>query len=103
MLPSVEQKGVCSAGLAWEYGRVLGRSREDLRFYPHHSTRFKDSAYSDFIYEAVQDVYEGKRAFFLLLEGKQSMILPKGCFVQGEPGAFRRFMDEKCGKAVIKV
>lgn len=77
--------------------------QEDSRFYPHHITRFRDSAYTDFPYSAVWDVYEGRRAFFLRMEGGELLLLPKSGFVQGEPGAFRRFMDEKCGKPVIKL
>lgn len=183
MLFSVEQTGLFSAGLVWEYGRVLGRSRrktltgkliffpgvwflfmgitfsvglaasireplteeeglgmlamvpvtlalllggiswcgicrlpaalvrllgqrrarESSRFYAHHITRFKDCAYIDYPYRAVLDVYEGKRAFFLRMEGEEVLVLPKSRFVQGETGAFRRFMDEKCGKPVIRV
>lgn len=183
MLFSVERRGPLSLGLAWEYGRALGRSRrktalgklllfpgayvlfmgvvftvgmiatigeslterealgmvvmvpltpalllwgmswcgicrlptalvrllkgrwnqEASSFYPNHITRFKDSAYTDYPYQAVQDVYEGRAAFFLRMEGRQLLFLPKTCFVRGEPGAFRRFMDEKSGKPVIKL
>ena len=79
------------------------QSPEDSRFYPNHITRFRDSAYTDYPYQAVRDVYEGRTAFFLLMEGGQLLLLLKSGFIQGEPGAFRRFMDEKCGKPVIKV
>jgi len=80
----------------------LRRAQEDCRFYPNHITRFKDSAYTDYAYPAVRSVYEGRRAFFLQMEGRQFLILQKSCFKTGAPAAFRRFMDEKGGRAVIR-
>ena len=176
MLFAVEQNGLFSPGLLWEYGRVLGKSRrktflgrllqlpgtwilfmgatftlgmfltlwepltddEELgmvlmvplnlllllwgtswtglfrllrlrrteksaRFYLSYMEECQDMIRTSCPYEAVRDVYEGRRAFFLQMEGSRFLILQKDCFMTGEPGAFRRLMDEKCGKPVNKL
>lgn len=71
-----------------------------------YSNRMEDTGSvfrMEYHYQSVRDVYEGKRAFFLVMEDKRFLILQKNCFVFGDPGAFRRFMDEQCGKPVNKL
>ena len=73
------------------------------RFYLNYLEEAREMSRANYPYEAVRDVYEGKQAFFLQLEGGQFLILRKDCFTTGEPGAFRRWMDEKSGKPVISL
>lgn len=81
----------------------LRRTEETTRFYLSYVEDIREMLRMNYPYEAVLDVYEGKRAFFLQLNSGQFLILQKDCFTLGEPGAFRRLMDEKTGKPVIKL
>lgn len=78
----------------------LRRAQMDARFYPNRLEEAGSSFRTEYPYQSVWNVYEGRRAFFLCLETHRLIILPKKCFTLGEPDAFRRFMDEKCGKPV---
>lgn len=81
----------------------LRRTEQSARFYLGYMEECRDMIRTSCPYEAVRDVYEGRRAFFLQMEGSRFLILQKDCFMTGEPGAFRRLMDEKCGKPVNKL
>ena len=81
----------------------LRRTEKSARFYLSYMEECQDMIRTSCPYKAVRDVYEGRRAFFLQMEGSRFLILQKDCFMTGEPGAFRRLMDEKCGKPVNKL
>ena len=85
--------------------RLLRVRRAEIitRFYLNYAEDVWDMVHTNYPYETVRDVYEGRQAFFLQLEGGGFLILQKSCFTTGEPGAFRRWMDKKGGKPVIKL
>lgn len=100
-------------GLSWcgihrlltALGHLLRMKHTEARtcFYSSRVEDVQDQLRSEYPYDVIRDVYEGKRAFFLQLNSRQFLILQKSCFTRGDPGAFRRLMDEKIGRPVRKL
>ena len=53
----------------------LRRTEQSARFYLSYMEECRDMVRTSCPYEAVRDVYEGRRAFFLQMEGSRFLIL----------------------------
>ena len=57
---------------------------------------------SNIRYDAIESVYESPEIFALYVNKNVAQIIPKSSFVEGEPEAFRHFMEEKvAGKVKV--
>lgn len=73
----------------------------------HSITAFADNGYTvtmdalqtRYRYSSIQKLIETERYFFFLLDGHYAQIFDKSCFYEGEPPLFRRFIEQKTGKA----
>ena len=83
----------------------LRRSKGDTRFYEDHLDDLGEGLCVTYQYSKIDTVFEGKRAFYVRMVGKRFfvLVLQKKYFTQGEPDAFRGFIDEQCGKPVVTV
>jgi len=52
-------------------------------------------------YSGFQTIYEDSERFYLLLDERQALLLPKRCFTEGAPDEFSGFISEKTGHEVI--
>lgn len=52
------------------------------------------------IYGILHNIYEGEGHFVLMLDRRRGFVLDKSRFLTGDPEEFRRFVEERTGKAV---
>ena len=52
---------------------------------------------SDFGYDSFSDLVHSRDAYYLYVDKRRASIVPERCFVEGDPAAFGRFMEEKTG------
>ena len=61
------------------------------------------SVSSSFGYDSFCDLVHSGETYYLCLDRRKTLILPVRCFVEGDPGRFGSFMEQKTGLTVKEI